>query len=81
MQDNGLGVKQAAGMRGWAFTCRIAGTGGMALIQGRADEGIAARARASMAGVRLGADVVVIAGRAIRLWQDKEAVLVMRCQH
>ena len=52
-----------------AFTCirGVAGAGCVALVVGSADDRVAAAARASRAGVRLGAGVAIIAGRGVCL--------------
>ena len=46
----------------------------MALVRGSAGDGVAARAHTTRAGVRLGAGVAVIAGRAVRLQQAKQVL-------
>ena len=54
----------------WVGACavgRVAGTHIVALVRGSAGDGVAAMAHATRAGVRLGAGVAVIAGRAVCL--------------
>src|SRR5207247_1589625 len=57
----GFGGGVGALPRRWVARSRV-----VALIDGRADDGIRARARAGLAGVRLRAGVAVVAGRAVR---------------
>ena len=46
----------------------------MALVRSSAGDGVAARAYTARAGVRLGAGVAIIAGRAVRLQQANKVL-------